>query len=274
MFWGCKSSPEQETSLSLTKGKFHIAAHRGGYENEYKDKAPENSIANIQNAINHGFEIYESDIRRTLDGAFVIMHDPTIDRTTTGRGKVKELLSENLRKFRLTYYNGEVSNESIPFFGDFISKGKGKIIFKFDYKADLVYLKDLIKELQLLKLQKSVILRFRYKKKIVDELENYDLNETPHILFRVKTLSEFEELKSTFNPRMVSIIEKENFNQEHLQIIQRASKENILIEAHTFHDKKKNREEFWEEQIKLPITIFHTSKPILFQEFLKKKGMR
>lgn len=275
LFFGCQSSLDSESSLSIIKGKIYIAAHRGGYENEYKDKAPRNSIANIQNAINQGFEIYESDVRRTLDGVFIIMHDPTIDRTTNGSGEVEKLLSKDLKKYRLKYYNGEETNESIPFIEDFISKGNGRIIFKLDYKSDVVYLKELIKELQFLKLQNSVILRFSYNKKIVKELENYDLNEIPHILFRIETLSEFEELKSIFNPRMISILTKENyFNQEHLQIIKEASNENILIEAHTFHDYKDEREEFWEEQIKLPITIFHTKKPILFQEFLKKKMLR
>lgn len=275
LFFGCKSSINSEPSLAIINGKIHIAAHRGGYENEYKDKAPENSIANIQNAINQGFEIYESDVRRTLDGVFIIMHDPTIDRTTNGSGAVGKFLSEDLKKYHLIYYNGEQSNESIPFLEDFISTGNGKIIFKLDYKVDVVYLKDLIKEIQSLKLQKRVILRFSYNKKIVKELENYDLDEIPHILFRIKTLSEFKELKSSFNPRMISIITKEDhFNQEHLQIIEEASSDDILIEAHTFNDNKDNREEFWEAQIKLPITIFHTKKPILFQKFLEKKGSR
>ena len=275
LLFGCQSLIDSQSSLSMTKDKIYIAAHRGGYENEYKDKAPENSISNIQNAINQGFDIYESDVRRTLDGVFIIMHDRTIDRTTNGSGEVEKFLSEDLKKYRLIYYNGEETNEPIPFLEDFISKGNGKIIFKLDYKSDVVYLKELIKIIQSLKLQNSVILRFPYNKKIVKELENYDLNKIPHILFKIKTLSEFKELKSTFNPKMISILTQKNyFNQQHLKIIEEASKENILIEAHTFHDNKDEREEFWEEQIKLPITIFHTKKPILFQEFLKKKMLR
>lgn len=59
-----------------------------------------------------------------------------------------------------------------------------------------------------------------------------------------------------------------------MQIIKEASAENILIETHTFRDNKDDRKEYWEAQIKLPITIFHIKKPILFQEFLKKKELR
>lgn len=250
----------------------YIAAHRGGYENEYSDKAPENSMVNIQNAINHGFEIYESDVRRTKDGVFIIMHDDTIDRTTNGSGKVTELTSDDLSKYHLTYYNGEVSNEPIPLFKKFISQGNGRIIFKIDYKSELIYLKDLIEKIQSLHLQKRVILRFSYNDKIIKELQHYNLDEIPHILFRLETLSEFEALESSLYPRMISIVTKENtFSKAHLEIIKEASNANILIEAHTFNDNKKDRETYWEEQIKLPISIFHTKKPILFKAFLEKK---
>ena len=36
-----------------------------------------------------------------------------------------------------------------------------------------------------------------------------------------------------------------------------------------FNDHKKDREAYWNEQIKLPISIFHTKKPLLFKAFLE-----
>lgn len=270
---GCQRLTPVESILSTSKEGIYIAAHRGGYENEYIDQAPENSIANIQNAITQGFEIYESDVRRTLDGVFVIMHDSTIDRTTNGSGEVEKMLSKDLKKYRLLYYNGEESNERIPFLTDFITKGNGRIIFKLDYKSDLVYLNEIIKEIQSLNLEDRVILRFPYDDEIIKELGKYDLDKTPHILIRINTLTEYHTLKYALGPKMISILAKDNyFNQEHLDIIAAASSENIIIEAHTFHDNKDNREAYWEEQIKLPITIFHTKRPILFQNFLMKNG--
>jgi glycerophosphoryl diester phosphodiesterase len=262
------------TDQTPKKRTILIAAHRGGYENDYMDKAPENSIANIQNAINHGFEIYESDLQRTSDGKFIIMHDPAIDRTTNGVGEVAKMSSEEIRKYNLTYINGEISNEKIPFLADFISRGNGKIIFKIDFKPELKYLDDLIEEIKELGLQDRVILRFKYKKEIAEDLAKFNSEELPSILFRVKTLKQYNELKSILNIKMISIFEKKEFSPEQLQIIDMASKENIIVEAHTFNNNKKNREDFWEEQIKLPITIFHTNKPILFQEFLIKKQLR
>jgi len=275
LYLGCYSLAYSQTSSSISKDNIYVAAHRGGYENEYKDKAPENSIANIQNAINYGYEIYETDVNRTLDGVFVIMHDQTIDRTTNGTGRVDKLTSEELKKYRLTYYRshrGEISEEPIPLFEEFISKGGGKIIFKIDFKSKPKYLIEFIEIIQSLKLKDRVILRLPYTKEIINEIKKINLDESPQIFFRIKTLAQFRELKNTFNPRMISLITKNYFTKEHLQIIKEASNENILIEAHTFYDRKNNRDELlWEEQIKLPITIYHTNKPIRFKKFLEEK---
>ena len=271
LFIGCSFAQEPISTSDINKGKIYIAAHRGGYENDFEEKAPENSIANIQNAINHGFEIYESDVERTSDGVFIIMHDPTIDRTTNGSGEVAKMTIEELKKYRLTYINGEVSSEKIPLFDEFIFKGDGKIIFKIDFKPELKYLNELLEQIKNLKLQDRIILRFKYKKEIVNALANYNSDDIPIILFRIKNLTEYEELRSTFNPKMISIFERKEFTLEHLQIIEMASKENIIVEVHTFGNAKKNREDYWADQIKLPITIFHTNKPILFQEFLNRQ---
>ena len=68
-----------------------VAAHRGGYANDKADGAPENSLANLELAIEKRFDVYETDIQRTVDGVFVIMHDDTIDRETNGTGRIKDM---------------------------------------------------------------------------------------------------------------------------------------------------------------------------------------
>ena len=50
---------------------------------DWENRALENSHPNIQKAIKMGFVIYESDLRVTKDGHFVIMHDPTITEQQT-----------------------------------------------------------------------------------------------------------------------------------------------------------------------------------------------
>jgi len=62
-----------------------IALHRGA--NRY---APENTLPAITSAVALGADYIEIDIRTTQDGAFVLMHDSSLNRTTSGTGKVNE----------------------------------------------------------------------------------------------------------------------------------------------------------------------------------------
>ena len=259
-----------EAVISKKERKILIAAHRGGYEHDFEDKAPENSIANIQNALNRGFDMYESDVQRTADGKFIIMHDPTLDRTTNGSGVVSEMTFDEMKNLNLTYKNGKVSEEKIPILSEFISRGDGNIIFKIDYKPELKYLDDLLKEIKELGLQGRVILRFRYKKETAEYLAKYNQDDIPTILFRVKKMKQYKELKNILPIKMISVFEKKEYSEEHLEIIKLAEKDHLQIEVHTFYDRKnkEHQEALWLEQTKLPISIFHTNKPILVQEFL------
>ncbi|MEW6753516.1 MAG: glycerophosphodiester phosphodiesterase family protein [Candidatus Latescibacterota bacterium] len=63
--------------------RFQVCAHRGA-----SGSHPENTVAAFARARELGVERVEFDVRRTADGALVIMHDPTVDRTTDGSGPV------------------------------------------------------------------------------------------------------------------------------------------------------------------------------------------
>ena len=60
-------------------GKVLVAAHRGDWRN-----ACENSREAIENAVQMGVDIVEVDLARTKDGHLILLHDNTLDRTTTG----------------------------------------------------------------------------------------------------------------------------------------------------------------------------------------------
>lgn len=80
-----------------------IVAHRGGQLGN-----TENSLGAIRTAANRGISIVELDVRTTGDGQLVIMHDETVDRTTSGSGLVSSLALEQLRKFRIDGEGGPV----------------------------------------------------------------------------------------------------------------------------------------------------------------------
>src|SRR5690554_1673670 len=85
-----------------------VVAHRGAHT-----EVPENSLASIDKAVEAGAHIVELDVRRTQDGVFVIMHDRTLDRTTTGSGEVANHTYAELQSLRLLYH-GDPTEHPIP----------------------------------------------------------------------------------------------------------------------------------------------------------------
>ncbi|KAL7418541.1 hypothetical protein Q5752_006999 [Cryptotrichosporon argae] len=62
-----------------------IWGHRGASAH-----LPENTLASFRAAIAEGADGIESDVHATADGVVLMFHDPTLDRTTTGRGLIRE----------------------------------------------------------------------------------------------------------------------------------------------------------------------------------------
>ena len=70
-----------------------IAAHRG-----FRSVYPENTVVAITGAFERGADAVEVDVQLTLDGVPVLMHDPTVDRTTNGAGTVGFMTLAQIRK--------------------------------------------------------------------------------------------------------------------------------------------------------------------------------
>jgi glycerophosphoryl diester phosphodiesterase len=61
--------------------------------------APENTLAAIEKGITLGVDFVEVDVRRTADGALVLLHDATVNRTTDGKGRVDHLSLREVKRF-------------------------------------------------------------------------------------------------------------------------------------------------------------------------------
>ncbi|MCH7892481.1 MAG: hypothetical protein IH921_13350, partial [Gemmatimonadetes bacterium] len=72
--------------LPLTSHAKTVVAHAGG-----QFHGPENTIPTIQQSIALGSDWIELDVRLTADLEAVLMHDPTVDRTTDGTGLLSSL---------------------------------------------------------------------------------------------------------------------------------------------------------------------------------------
>jgi glycerophosphoryl diester phosphodiesterase len=75
-----------------------IIAHRGDSAHR-----PENTLSAFASALEVGADLVEFDVQLSRDGHVVVMHDPTIDRTTTGRGRVADLTLAEIRAVSAGY---------------------------------------------------------------------------------------------------------------------------------------------------------------------------
>ena len=104
-----------------------IIAHRGDWRN-----APENSLQAYQSCIDAGFDGIEIDVQMTKDSVIVMMHDKTIDRTTTGKGKVSDYTLAELKELYLRSPIGVVTRQKIPTLDEVLEMAKGKILIQVD----------------------------------------------------------------------------------------------------------------------------------------------
>lgn len=88
-----------------------VAAHRGGAA-----LWPENSLLAFRQALALGVDALEFDLHMTADGEVVVLHDPTLDRTSTAKGPVRELSLADLAPVRLKARDGTVTDERVSTF--------------------------------------------------------------------------------------------------------------------------------------------------------------
>ncbi|MGO4929056.1 glycerophosphodiester phosphodiesterase family protein [Fundicoccus sp. Sow4_D5] len=86
-----------------------IYAHRGN-----KSEFPENSLQAFRSAIELGVDGIECDVHVSADGQAIIIHDETIDRTTTGEGEIINMSLNEIKAFHLLNPDNRLSDEKIP----------------------------------------------------------------------------------------------------------------------------------------------------------------
>lgn len=89
-----------------------LIAHRGD-----SHSAPENTLTAFQRAMDSGATLLECDLQRTRDGHLVVLHDETLNRTTTGRGAVRSKSLAELQQLSAGYarkFGSTFASEHIP----------------------------------------------------------------------------------------------------------------------------------------------------------------
>lgn len=95
---------------------FKVIAHRG-----LSKRNPENTQLAYQAALSQHIDMLEIDLHMTKDGALVAIHDDTIDRTSNGKGAIKDLTLEALRAFNFSRQANFTVDASIMTFDEILT---------------------------------------------------------------------------------------------------------------------------------------------------------
>jgi glycerophosphoryl diester phosphodiesterase len=117
--------------LDLTRfGRPLLIGHRG-----YPARYPENTLAAFEGAMQAGCDMIELDVTLTRDRKVVVIHDDTLDRTTTGRGPVKGHTLEAIRAFDAgSWFDARFAAERVPELTEVLRLTAGRCILNVEIK--------------------------------------------------------------------------------------------------------------------------------------------
>ena len=120
----------REKLLNRDQSSVIVASHRGDWRN-----FPENSLEAIDNAVKMGVDIVELDVQRTKDGHLILMHDATLNRTTTGKGVIADTTLAYIKTLKLKNGCAIRTIHNVPTLEEALLHAKGKVMLNLD-KAD------------------------------------------------------------------------------------------------------------------------------------------
>src|SRR6185312_14493572 len=117
MMAGPAVNPNPESIIRTTAGReVQLKVHRGQWSGEY----PENSLPAIEECYREAVARTEIDLHMLQDGDFLVLHDATLDDSTTGSGATSDLTRLASAALRLRFKGG-VSAERPPLFSEVVA---------------------------------------------------------------------------------------------------------------------------------------------------------
>lgn len=149
------TSPEVISFKYSTKNKNYVSAHRGG---SGIHGFPENCIETLEHLYQNGIQIFEIDVAETKDEQLILMHDNSLQRTSTGRQDVNQVDLKTIKEYFLVDDFGQQTSYKIPTFAEALNWGKNKpIYFMVDIKKGVDY-RAIVSTIKQANLQKQVVL--------------------------------------------------------------------------------------------------------------------
>lgn len=148
-----------------------VISHRGDWRNY-----PENSIPAIESVIRMGVDMMELDVKMTKDSVLVLCHDKTIDRTTSGKGRVCDMTYDSLMTFNLRRAHGvKTDSLKIPTLREALLCCKDRILVNVDHAYP--YYKEIVELAEELGVTGQVLMKGTSSVgKVAEDMSRYENN--------------------------------------------------------------------------------------------------
>jgi glycerophosphoryl diester phosphodiesterase len=108
-----------------------VIGHRGA-----NTHAPENTLAAFRLAAEQGADAIEFDVRATADGHLVVIHDPSLERTTDRQGQIDRLTLEEVRRADAGGRRGQAfAGERVPLLEEVLAVARGTLLVDIELKV-------------------------------------------------------------------------------------------------------------------------------------------
>lgn len=254
----------RRTFLDPSSASVLVASHRATH-----DVYPENSLKAIQESIRIGVDIIEIDVKVSADGIPFLMHDRTMDRTTTGKGDPENFTWAELQQFFIVD-KGKTTNYKIPTLEAALELADGKIMVDLDLKTDRVEkIIDIIKRTD----TKEIVFFFDSDYDVLSKVRSIDSELM--IMPRAYSIAQVDSAIMLFDPPVIHI-DFSFYTGDCTERI-RDSYARVWINALGDPDKDiragKSRKAV-KKLVSNGANIIQTDEPRLLLEVLKKQGYR
>lgn len=168
------------------EGATIISAHRGGPS----PGLPENAIPTMDAVLHEVPAMMEIDVAASPDGVHYLMHDRTLDRTTTGAGAVADVPWETVAELHLVDEAGWVTPYRVPTLAETLEWAEGKTVLQVDFKRTADF-ETVISEIREAGMEQGVIL-IAYTK--AQALRLYELAPEMLISYSVNAPGDLDEI--------------------------------------------------------------------------------
>ncbi|TPW25873.1 glycerophosphodiester phosphodiesterase family protein [Pararhizobium mangrovi] len=142
------------------RGHVMVVAHRTGWKENGRTRFAEDSVAAIRHSVALGAEMVELDVRKSADGALVIVHDSWLNRTTTCTGEVAKTTLAELKRCHLVIEDtGEVTDETVPTLKDVLRAAKDDILVNIDNKLGPEILPEIAREAREIGVSRQIVMK-------------------------------------------------------------------------------------------------------------------